>query len=261
MKRNNRPSPVIWVIAKNTYRELIRERLLYGVFLIAALVTALSFFLSTVSLGENQRIMHNIGLATIHLFVLFIMIFVTTNSISKDLERRTVYFLFPKPITRGQYVLGKFSGLLLLLLTTLGILGGLFLLGVFATDKSLISAALINLGYSFVEISLLIAFAQLFASFTAPLNASLYSIALYIIGHSLTFLKEYLASAGNHFTLGLVNFCYYFLPNLEKFDVRAATLYGIPLPTSQVLWSLFYAVIYTGILLFLTTQVIRKREF
>lgn len=258
MKPSLRP---IWVIAKNTYRELIRERLLYGVFLIAALVTALSFFLSTVSLGQNARIMHNIGLATIHLFVLFILIFVTTNSVAKDLDRRTVYFLFPKPISRGQYVVGKYVGLLLLLLTTLAILGGLFLIGVVSTDKSLVGAALISLGYSFIEISLLVAFAQLFASFTAPLNASLYSISLYIIGHSLTALREFLAASGNTAFLHVVNVCYYVLPNLEKFDVRAATLYGIALPASQVLWSLVYAVIYSGLALFLTTQVVRKREF
>ncbi len=251
----------VWIIAKNTYRELIRERLLYGVFLIAALVTALSFFLSTVSLGQNARIMHNIGLATIHLFTLFILIFVTTNSVAKDLDRRTVYFLFPKPISRGQYVVGKYLGLLLLLFTTLVILGAVFLLGVSVTEKGLIGAAFINLGYSFLEISLLIAIAQLFASFTAPLNASLYSIALYIIGHSLTALRLFVADAGNQALQHVVSFCYYILPNLEKFDVRAATLYGISIPASQVFWSIFYWTIYTGLILTLTTSVVRKREF
>lgn len=258
MKRSLRP---IWVIAKNTYRELIRERLLYGVFLIAALVTALSFFLSTVSLGQNARIMHNIGLSTIHLFVLFIMIFVTTNSVAKDLDRRTVYFLFPKPISRGQYVVGKYVGLLFLLLTTLGILGGLFLLGVLGTDKSLAGAALINLGYSFLEISFLVAIAQMFSSFTAPLNASLYSIAFYIIGHSFTFLKEFVSTMSSGFLMHLVNTLAYLLPNLEKFDVRAATLYGIALPPAQVFWSLFYGIIYTSFILFLSTVITRQREF
>jgi Cu-processing system permease protein len=254
-------SPV-WTIAKNTYRELIRERLLYGVFLIAALVTALSFFMSTVSLGQNERILHNIGLATIHLFALFILIFVTTNSISKDLDKRTVYFLFPKPISRGQYVAGKYLGLLLLLLTTLGILGAIFLLGVVATGHGgLVGAALMNLSFSFLEIALLIAIAQLFASFTAPLNASLYTIALYIIGHSLTFMRDFLASEGSAFSLRLIEMCYYLLPNLEKFDIRAATLYGISLTAGQVVWSIFYGILYTGVILYLTTLVVRKREF
>lgn len=253
-------SPV-WVIAKNTYRELIRERLLYGVFLMGALVTAFSFFLSTVSLGQNARILHNMGLSSIHLFTVFILIFVTTNSVSKDLDKRTVYFLFPKPISRGQYVLGKFKGLLLLLLTTLVIFGGIFLVGVSFTAPELVGAALTSLAYSFVEVSLLIALAQLFASFTAPLNAALYSLALFLIGHSLSALRDFVSEQGGGFLLTLVNACYYLLPNLEKFDVRGATLYGIALPASQVLWSLLYAAVYTGLVLYLTTLVIRKREF
>jgi Cu-processing system permease protein len=259
MKRTLSP---IWTIAKNTYRELIRERLLYGVFLAAALATAFSFFLSTVSLGQNARILQNLGLAIIHLFVLFILVFVTTNSVAKDLDRKTVYFLFPKPISRGQYVLGKYAGLLLLLVTTLAILGGVFIIGVIALKEiSLVSAALINLGYSFIELSLLIALAQLFASFTAPLNASLYTLALYIIGHSFTSLREFVADAGNAAVLKLIELCYYVLPNLEKFDVRSATLYNLNLPTSQVVWSLFYGAIYIAFILFLTTLVTRKREF
>src|ERR1700743_837436 len=99
-------------IAKNTYREIIRERLLYGVFLIAILVTASTFFLSTISFDQNSRILENLGIASINIFVAFIMIFVTTNSMYKDLERRALYLLFPKPISRSQYVIGKFLGLL-----------------------------------------------------------------------------------------------------------------------------------------------------
>jgi len=252
----------IWVIAKNTYRELIRERLLYGVFLMAALVTAMSFFLSTVSLGQDARILHNLGLNTIHLFTVFIMVFVTTTTVARDLDKKTVYFLFPKPISRGQYVLGKYKGLLLLLLTTLTILGGLFWIGVVATGHGDLSGAVFtSLAFSFVELSVVIAIAQLFASFTAPLNAALYTLAFYIIGHSLSFVRDFLVQQNNTLALKLANFCYYFLPNLEKFDIRAATLYHIALSPTQVLWSLFYAIVYAGILLFLTTLAVRNREF
>lgn len=249
----------IWVIAKNTYRELIRERLLYGVFLMAALVTALSFFMSTVSLGQDARVLHNLGLSTIHLFAVFIAIFVTTNTVSRDLDKRTVYFLFPKPVSRGQYVLGKFKGLMLLTLTTLGILGGLFWIGVSVTGHGAMTGALFtSLGYSFLEIAVLTALGQLFASFTAPLNSALYTIALFIIGHSITALRQIVESP---FLQKLISFLYYILPNLEKFDVRAATLYQIALSPAQVFWSIFYGIIYTAFLLFLTTLVVRNREF
>ena len=252
---------VIFSIAKNTYREIIRDRLLYGIFIIAALLTASSFFMATISFEQNGRVLQNLGLAMIHVFTAFICIFVTTNSLNRDVERRALYFLLSKPISRAQYVVGKYFGFLLLLLTTLLILGGLFTIGLFFTDKGIISASLINFGYSFLEISLLIALGVLFGSFTAPLNATLYTTALFFVGHSLTTLKEFVDKSGVTATKWLMSGIYYLLPNLEKFDVRTATLYHIHIAGSQVFWSLFYWVLYTTALLVLASVVMRKREF
>ena len=118
----------------------------------------------------------------------------------------------------------------------------------------------ISLGYSFLEISLLIALAILFVSFTAPLNATLYTIAIFIIGHSLLTLKEYMSKLDNQFVSKLVDVCYYILPNLEKFDVRRSLLYGIKIPAASIAWSLVYWLVYTGLALFLAVQVMKKRE-
>jgi ABC-type transport system involved in multi-copper enzyme maturation permease subunit len=250
----------IWTIAKNTYREIVRDRLLYGILVVALLVTASSFFLGTISLGQDHRVIQNIGLASIHVFAVFICIFVASNAMYHDIERRALYLLLPKPISRAQYVLGKFAGLTLLLLTTLLLLGGLFILGTVFIDKSLILGALMVLSYSFVEISLLIALAMLFATFAAPLNASLYTLALFIIGHSTSSLKEYLATNGSVVSQQIVGYCYYLLPNLEKFDIRQAVLYNVHTSPEAVIWSLFYWVIYTGFLLGLTIVIMQNRE-
>ena len=251
---------LLWTIAHNTYREIIRERLLYGVFLVAALVVGSSFFLATISFDQNARVLQNIGVAAIHLFAVFILIFVTTNSVAKDFDRRALYLIFPKPVSRAHYALGKYVGLLLVLLTTLAILGGLYILGLLAVDRTVAAPVLVNLCYSFLEISLVTAIAQLFASFTAPINATLYSIAIYIIGHALPTLKSFADINSGSFTKGLIDICYYLFPNLEKFDVRAATLYSLTLPPAQVFWSIFYGLLYIGIVLYLTIVVIRKRE-
>lgn len=250
----------IWVIAKNTFKESIRERLLYGVLIIALLVTAASFFLATISFDQNGRVLQDVGLASIHLFALFICVFVATNSLHKDYERRALYLLFPKPISRGQYIVGKYLGFILLLFTTLLILGGLYSIGTAFTDPSLLLGTVINLCFSFMEISLLTAVAILFACFTAALNASLYTLALFVIGHSLGTLNDYVAKLSAPFLHGVVTVAYYLLPNLEKFDVRQAVLYGIPLPAGQVSWSIVYWIIYTALVLALAISVIKKQE-
>ncbi|MBU6389808.1 ABC transporter permease subunit, partial [Patescibacteria group bacterium] len=181
-------------------------------------------------------------------------------SINKDFERRALYLLFPKPISRGQYVLGKYLGMILLLLTTLIILGGLFLIGAVLTDRTVVLGSLMNLGYAFLEVSFLISLAVLFSTFTASLNAALYTIALFIIGHSLLTLKNYVAQVGTSVSRGLVDAAYYLLPNLEKFDIRQAVLYGIHIPAAQVWWTVVYWLVYTGLVLFLSILVIRKQE-
>jgi len=249
----------IWTIAKNSYREIIRDRLLYGIFLVGMLVTASSFFAGSISLDQSDRVTQNIAVAAIHLFTLFICIFVATNSMNKDFERRALYLIFPKPISRSSYVLGKYLGIILLLLTSLAILGGFFAIGAFFIKASL-SGLLINLIYSFFEVSFLVGFAILFASFTAPLNAALYTSALFLIGHSLGTIKAILDKQGTAIQQGLVSFCYYILPNLEKFDIRRAVLYDIYPSPSTVAWTLLYWLIYLSLVLFLAIKVMQKRE-
>jgi ABC-type transport system involved in multi-copper enzyme maturation permease subunit len=253
--------PSIWTIAKNTFKEIIRERLLYGILLMAVLLTASSFFLATVSLEQNARVLQNVGIAAIHLFTFGICVFVATNSLAKDVDRRALYLLFSKPISRPQYVLGKYIGFLLLLITALVLLGGLFTAGLMFTDKSLLPGTLINLCYSFFEISFLLAWSVLFASFTAPLNAALYTVALFIIGHSLETLRAYAEKLGSASLHAVTNICYYLLPNLEKFDVRRSILYGLHIPAQSVIWMIVYWAFYTGFVLFLAIRVMSTLEF
>ena len=251
---------VIWSIAKATYKEIIRERLLYGIFLIAALITGASFFLATISLDQNARVLQNTGLASIHILTLFICTFVSTISMNRDIERRALYFLFPKPVSRSQYVLGKYTGFVLFLGTTLLVLGGLFSLGVALINPHVLGAAFINLAYSFMELSLLLSVAVLFASFTAPLNSALYTLALYVIGHSQSALKEFVSELHNSFLNAVIHGTYYILPNLEKFDVRKSTLYQVAIPTQQVVWTVTYWLLLTAIVLYLAGLVNAKRE-
>ena len=249
-----------WVIAKNTFKEIIRDRLLYGVLLIAILLTASSFFLANISLDQNARVLEDLGPAFIHITTLLICVFVTTTAITKDFEGRTLYLLFPKPISRTQYVLGKYLGMLLLLITTLLLLGGLFCLGLLFTNSGVIPHTLIDLFFSCLEISLIMSLAVLFASFTAPLNATLYTIALFIIGHSLGTIQTYVSKTGSQLTLGLVNFFYYLFPNLEKFDLRQSLLYGVYPNHATVFWTIIYWLFYTTLILALSILVVQKRE-
>jgi Cu-processing system permease protein len=251
----------ILAIARSTYKEIVRDRLLYAILVVAVLVTASSFFLATISLDQSSRVLQNTGLASIHLFSVLICVFVAANSIAKDADRRVLYLLFPKPVSRSQYVLGKYLGMVFLAITTLAILGILFSIGTFVTDRSLIHSAVVSLCYSFLEVSFLSAVSILFASFASSLNAALYAVALFVIGHSLGTVRDFLAATqGSQFLRAAVNVVYYLLPNLQKFDVRTLLLYGLHIPAADVVWTLLYWAIYSGLVLFLAVQVTKLRE-
>ncbi len=251
---------IVWAIAITNYKEIIRERLLYGILVIAALFTAVSFFLATVSLDQNARVMQNTGVAAIHFMTLFICVFVATNSVHRDFERRALYFLFPKPISRTQYIFGKYLGFVLLTLTTLAILGGLFSVGAAFLSPSILPAVGVNLLFSFLEISLLLAVALLFASFTAPLNAALYTLALFVIGNGQSTIKNFVDKLDNNALTYITNGVYYLLPNLEKFNLREATLYDVRVPLAAIAWALFYWLVFTSLSLYLASRVMHKQE-
>jgi Cu-processing system permease protein len=250
----------IRILASATFRELIRERLLYGVLVVSALLTGSSFFLATISLDQNTRIIQNSGVAAIHYLTLFITVFVATTNLHRDFDRRALYFLFPKPISRAQYILGKFLGYCYLLLTVLLILGGLFAIALAVLAPAVIPVLLVNLLFSFLELSLLISIAVMLASFTAPLNAALYTLALFVIGNAQSSIKEFAARSGNNFLEGITSAVYYILPNLEKFNFRQATLYEVQIPASGIAWALFYWLVFGFLSLFLATRIMDKHE-
>jgi hypothetical protein len=136
----------------------------------------------------------------------------------------------------------------------------LFVIGLAFLAKGLVLGTFIDLIYSFLEISFLLAFAILFATFTAPLNAALYTTALFIIGHSMTTLRDFVSRQGTSFVKALIDGCYYLLPNLEKFDVRRAILYGLYPSHTSVFLTLLYWLVYGGLALFLAVRVMQSRE-
>jgi Cu-processing system permease protein len=250
----------ISVLAAATYRELIRERLLYGVMLVSALLTGSSFFLATISLDQNIRVIQNTGITAIHYLALFITVFVATNNLHKDFDRRALYFLFPKPISRTQYILGKYLGYVYLLVTVLAILGLLFAVALAFLAPAVLVAFAVNLLFGFLEITLLLAIAVLFATFTAPLNAALYTLALFVIGNAQSTIKDFVARTGSDLAIGATNLVYYLLPNLEKFNFRQATLYDVSIPASGIAWALGYWVVFSFLALFLATRVTESVE-
>src|ERR1700683_3871763 len=101
----------VFAVAKNTFKESIRDKVLYAIVAFAFVYIAFTVFLGSISLGEDMHVIRSLGLAGIYLFGLLLSIFLGPSLVYKELERRTLYFILSKPLTRAQFIIGKFLGL------------------------------------------------------------------------------------------------------------------------------------------------------
>src|SRR6476659_11452424 len=126
----------IFSISLNTFREAVRDRVLYNLVLFVLLITASGIFLGEITAGNEARVIVNLGLTAMVLFGTFIAIFVGVGLVSKEIEKRTVYAMFAKPITRGEFVIGKYFGLCLTILVNVAVMGLGVSLALIYVDRS-----------------------------------------------------------------------------------------------------------------------------
>ena len=261
---DNQTSPLrrIFSIASNTFREAVRDRVLYNLVLFVLLITAGAIFLGELTAGQEARTIVNLGLGACLLFGAFISIFVGVSLVSKEIEKRTVYAIFSKPISRAEFILGKYFGLCLTLLVNVLVMGvgvSLALLAVGGKDFALIIWGAIFLIY--LELTILIAVAILFSSFSSPALSALLSFFVFIIGHFSASLNDLAGNIGSSFAKYFFGAIYYVLPNLSLYVFRTETAHGIAPSASMIFGALGYAAVYVAILLVVTILIFSRRNF
>lgn len=261
---NNQPSPLkrIFSIASNTFREAVRDRVLYNLVLFVLLITAGAIFLGELTAGQEARTIVNLGLGACLLFGAFISILVGVSLVSKEIEKRTVYAIFSKPISRAEFILGKYFGLCLTLLVNVLVMGvgvSLALLYVGGKDFALIIWGAVFLIY--LELTILIAVAILFSSFSSPALSALLSFFVFIIGHFSASLNDLAGNLGSSFAKYFFGSIYYVLPNLSLYVFRTETAHGLTPPASMIFGALGYAAVYVAILLIITILIFSRRNF
>src|SRR5207253_11226608 len=153
----------ITVIALNTFRETLRDKILYNLVFFGLLLIGSSILLSTLTIGEQVKIIEDIGLASINLFGVIIAIFVGIGLVSKEIEKRTIYSIIAKPVPRYLFLLGKYSGLALTLFVNVSIMAAGFFLALLASGVTVQLALLKAIGLIFMELLVITAVAVLFS--------------------------------------------------------------------------------------------------
>ena len=251
----------ITVIALNTFRETLRDKILYNLVFFGLLLIGSSILLSTLTLGEQAKIIKDLGLASINLFGALIAIFVGIGLVSKEIEKRTIYSIIAKPIPRYVFLLGKYSGLALTLLVNISIMAAGFFLILFVSGVGWDLALLKAIGLIFVELQVINAVAVLFSTFTTPTLSATFTLAVYIIGHLTDDLRVLGSKLQNELTKGILDGLYYTLPNLDYFNVKGQAVHGLPIEPVYLLTALAYGVVYSVVILALACVIFQRRDF
>ena len=252
----------IFSIASNTFREAVRDRVLYNLVLFVLLLTASAIFLGELTAGQEARTIVNLGLSAMLLFGAFISIFVGVSLVSKEIERRTVYSIFSKPIGRGTFIIGKYLGLCLTLLVNVVIMGaGVSLALIYVGGKGLALSIWGAIFLIFLELTILTAVAVLFSSFSSPTLSALLTFFVFIIGHFSSSLRDFSQSLGSNFTKLFFETIYYLLPNLSHYSFIVNSAHGDIPSASMIGGSVLYAIIYVIILLIITIMIFSRRNF
>jgi len=253
---------IIFSIARNTFREAVRDRVLYNLVLFVLLITASAIFLGELTAGQEARTIVNLGLSAMLLFGVFISIFVGVSLVSKEIERRTIYAIFSKPIGRGEFIVGKYLGLCLTLLVNVSIMGaGVSLALLYVGGGNLALKLWGAIALIFLELTILTAVAILFSSFSSPALSALLTFFVFIIGNFSQSLKDFAANLGSPVTRMFFDFLYYALPNLSFYSFRTNAANG-EVPSAAMLGgAVMYAVIYVFVLLVITIAIFSRRNF
>lgn len=247
-------------IAVNTFREAIRDRILYLILAFAILMILSSRALSMLTVGSEEKIVKDIGMASIALFGVATAIFVGVGLVFKEIEKRTVYTLVSKPIRRSEFILGKYLGLVMVLAVNVSIMTAmLFALLAFKgwTDAGILGAVVLI----FVEMMLVTAIAILFSSFSTPILSSLFTVTFYVIGHMSWGLLLLGEKMEGEIGPAVFTFLYRILPNLGMLDVKGMVVHGTPVTLQHMMSGCLYGLSYTLILLSIAAFIFRRRDF
>lgn len=252
----------IFSIAGNTFREAVRDRVLYNLVVFVLLITGSAIFLGELTAGHEARTIVNFGLSAMLVFGAFISIFVGVSLVSKEIEKRTVFAIFSKPIGRGEFIVGKYLGLCLTLLANVSVMGiGVTLALLYVGGRNLAFSIWGAIFLIFLELTILTAVAILFSSFSTPALSALLTFFVFIIGHFSQSLRDFAENLGSSVTKAFFSFLYYVLPNFSLYGFITNAAHG-DVPTASLFGgAILYALIYIGILLWITIVIFSRRNF
>ena len=253
----------ILIVARNTFREAVRDRVLYNLVFFALLMIASAVVVGQISMDIETVVMVSLGLSAISLIGLLIAVFTGVGLVSKEIDKRTLHAVLAKPLRRWEFLLGKFAGLVLTLtVNTAAMAAGLFLAMLFVKHSIVRGDAVVLVAVYFIllKLALVVALAMLFSCFTSPLLAILFTGGIYVAGLFVAQLRNLQSTQITPQLQKVFSILSFLLPNFENYDVMGAAAHGRRIPATLALHNTLYTVLYCAIVLSVAAVIFSRKD-
>jgi len=247
-------------VAANAFRETVRERVLYNLVFFAILMTLAGLLLGQLSVRQDEKVLKDIGLAAMDLFGTLIAVFIGTGLVSKEIERRSLYPLLAKPLSRGEFFLGKFAGLAFTLLVNLAVMLLGLLLTLLLTQRRPDPGLLAAVYPIFLGLLLTVGFAMLFSTLTSSTLAMVLTVGVVVVGRFADVIRG-MRDVAPAVPPALVSALFAIVPNFSNFDFKTRVAYGDAVPAGLLGWVTLYAAVWLVLVLGLGLASFRARDF
>lgn len=233
-------------VAYNTFREAVRDRVLYNLIFFALLLVGAALLFGQISIGIQRIVLVNLGLTAISLFGLAIAIFIGIGLVSKEMEKKTLYTILARPVRRWEFIVGKFGGLAwTLVVNTFFMAVGFFaaLLYLAHTFTRADAWLLVAIYFIVLEFVVITALALLFSTFSSPVLSAVLALALFVIGTFADDLRAF-AAMSHGGTRWLATAAAYLVPNFASLNVISSVAHSQPIAASLILYNTVYTLLY-----------------
>jgi ABC-type transport system involved in multi-copper enzyme maturation permease subunit len=257
-----------WAIAVNSFREAIRSKVLYGIAVMAAVLTVVGAAIGSMSLHEEARVARDVSVAGISFFGMVTAVYLGVSMLYAEIQKKTIHTILAKPIERHEFVLGKYLGMVI----TLTIMALLFLVGLvlqlYAHDTPLTTPVVMAMLLGYAEVLVVAAIAVFFSSFSSPFLSGIFTVLLWLLGR----WTDEISDAAAHSTIPafrvIAGAGMRVIPDLHLFSISGSELDGrhVSVHGTFVSWGYVghaaaYAATWILVLLVLASLIFRKRDF
>jgi ABC-type transport system involved in multi-copper enzyme maturation permease subunit len=235
-------------ITLNTFREAVRDRVLYNLILFALLLVAAAPIFGAISIDIERLVLVNVGLSSISLFGVIIAIFIGIGLVSKEIEKKTLYTILSRPVRRWEFIVGKYLGLLMTLVVNAALMTVGFYLALLITARGLTKAdagLLVAIYFIILQFLMVTAITLLFSSFSTPIFAAVFAFALFAIGTFAEDLRNF-AAAAKGMTRWFATVAAYAVPNFASLNVISQTAHDHPIGAGLIAFNTLYALLYSA---------------